>query len=90
MYNDPDSNDHALVDALEALSKARGISMAQLAMAWVLQLPGVTSPIVGASKLAHVEDAIAAVEVKLTADEVKALEAPYRPRFVTGFLGAIS
>jgi len=85
MYADPSSNDHAVVAALEAVSKARGTPMAQVAMAWVLQVPGVSSPIVGASKLGHVEDAIAAVEVKLSADEVKALEAPYQPRFVTGF-----
>ena len=85
MYADPGSNDHAVVAALEAVSKARGIPMAQVAMAWVLQVPGVSSPIVGASKLGHVDDAIAAVEVKLSADEVKALEAPYQPRFVTGF-----
>ena len=85
MYADPSSNDHAVVAALEAVSKARGTPMAQVVMAWVLQVPGVSSPIVGASKLGHVEDAIAAVEVKLSADEVKALEAPYQPRFVTGF-----
>jgi 1-deoxyxylulose-5-phosphate synthase len=85
MYADPNSSDRSVVAALEALSKARGISMAQLAMAWVLQVPGVTSPIVGASKMGHVEDAIAAVDVKLTPDEVKALEAPYASKFVTGF-----
>jgi len=85
MYADPNSNDHDVVNALEAVSKSRGVSMAQLAMAWVLQKEGVTSPIVGASKLSHVEDAIAAVEVKLSADEVKALEAPYKSRTVTGF-----
>ena len=85
MYADPNSNDHEVVNALEALSKSRGVSMAQLAMAWVLQKEGVTSPIVGASKLSHVEDAIASVEVKLSADEVKALEAPYKSRTVTGF-----
>ena len=85
MYADPASNDRAVVGALEALSKARGIPMAQLAMAWVLQVPGVTAPIVGASKLQHVEDAIAAVDVTLSAADVKALEAPYQPKFVTGF-----
>jgi len=85
MYADPGSNDHEVVDALAALSKSRGVSMAQLALAWVLQVPGVTSPIVGASKLQHVEDAIAALEIELSPDEVKALEAPYRAKFVTGF-----
>jgi aryl-alcohol dehydrogenase-like predicted oxidoreductase len=85
MYADPNSNDHDVVNALETLSKARGVSMAQLAMAWVLQKDGVTSPIVGASKLSHVEDAIAAVEVKLSAEEINELEAPYKSRTVTGF-----
>ena len=85
MYADPASNAHEVVAALAALSKSRGVSMAQLALAWVLQVPGVTSPIVGASKLQHVEDAIAALEIKLSPDEIKALEAPYRAKFVTGF-----
>jgi aryl-alcohol dehydrogenase-like predicted oxidoreductase len=85
MYDDPNSPDRGVVEALEALSKARGIPMAQLALAWVLQVPGITAPIVGASRLGHVEDAIAALGVKLTPEEIKALEAPYKPRFVTGF-----
>jgi aryl-alcohol dehydrogenase-like predicted oxidoreductase len=85
MYDDPKSNDRNIVAALEALSKARGVPMAQLAMAWVLQVPGVTSPIVGASRLGHVEDAIAAVDVTLSADEVKAIETPYLSQAVAGF-----
>ncbi len=85
MYADPESNDRNVVNALETLSKTRNIPMAQLAMAWVLQINGVTAPIVGASKLSHVEDAIAAVEVKLSADEIKALEAPYQSKTVAGF-----
>jgi aryl-alcohol dehydrogenase-like predicted oxidoreductase len=59
--------------------------MAQIAMAWVLAKPEVTSPIVGVSKMGHLEDAIASVDVKLTPDEIKQLEAPYQPRVVTGF-----
>ena len=85
MYADPESNDRNVVNALETLSKTRNIPMAQLAMAWVLQINGVTAPIVGASKLSHVEDAIAAVDVKLSADEIKALEAPYQSKAVAGF-----
>jgi aryl-alcohol dehydrogenase-like predicted oxidoreductase len=54
-------------------------------MAWVLQKPVVTSPIVGVSKMSHLEDAIAAVELQLTADEIKKLEAPYKPQHVDGF-----
>jgi aryl-alcohol dehydrogenase-like predicted oxidoreductase len=85
MYDDPQSNDREVVAAVEKLAKARGISMAQVAMAWVLSKDVVTSPIVGVSKLGHVEDAIASVDVKLAADEIAGLEAPYRPRVVTGF-----
>jgi aryl-alcohol dehydrogenase-like predicted oxidoreductase len=85
MYDDPQSNDRAVVAALEELSGKRGVPMAQLAMAWVLSKPEVTSPIVGVSKSAHLEDAIVAVGLKLSAEEIAALEAPYLPRVVTGF-----
>jgi aryl-alcohol dehydrogenase (NADP+) len=85
MYDDPESNDRAVVAALEELSGKRGVPMAQLAMAWVLSKPEVTSPIVGVSKSSHLEDAVAAVGLKLTAEEIAALEAPYQPRVVTGF-----
>ncbi|HEV7718307.1 MAG TPA: aldo/keto reductase [Arsenicitalea sp.] len=85
MYDDVNLNDRDVVNAVEALSKARGIPMAQLAMAWVLAKDVVTSPIVGASKLSHVEDAIASVEVKLSPEEIASLEAPYRSKAVTGF-----
>jgi aryl-alcohol dehydrogenase-like predicted oxidoreductase len=77
--------DKAIVDAVEKVAKARGVPMAQVAMAWVLQVPGVTAPIVGVSKTSQVDDAIAAVGLKLTEDEVKALEASYQPLVVTGF-----
>jgi 1-deoxyxylulose-5-phosphate synthase len=50
-----------------------------------LQTEGVTAPIVGVSKLSHIDDAVAALGVKLSADDIKALEAPYRPKVVTGF-----
>ncbi|MGO6908388.1 aldo/keto reductase, partial [Rhizobium ruizarguesonis] len=66
-------------------AKARKTSMAPVAMAWVLQKPVVTSPIVGVSKMSHLEDAIAAVDFELTADDVKALEAPYKSLHVAGF-----
>ena len=58
--------------------------MAQVALAWLLTKPAITAPIVGATKLHHLEDAVAAVELKLTADEVKALEEPYVPHAVLG------
>jgi 1-deoxyxylulose-5-phosphate synthase len=77
--------DKPIVDAVEQVAKARGVPMAQVALAWVLQVPGVTAPIVGVSKTSQVDDAIAAVGLKLTADEIKALEASYQPLVVTGF-----
>ncbi|MDE1992626.1 MAG: aldo/keto reductase [Rhizobiaceae bacterium] len=79
------TGDRDIVAAVEAVAKARGVSMAQVAMAWVLQKPEVTSPIVGVSKMSHLEDAIASDDLVLTADEIKALEAPYQPLHVAGF-----
>ncbi|MBY5787442.1 aldo/keto reductase [Rhizobium leguminosarum bv. viciae] len=79
------TGDRDVVEAVEAVAKARKTSMAQVAMAWVLQKPVVTSPIVGVSKMSHLEDAIAAVDFELTGDDVKALEAPYKPLHVAGF-----
>ncbi|NEI51121.1 aldo/keto reductase [Rhizobium leguminosarum] len=79
------TGDRDVVEAVEALAKARKTSMAQVAMAWVLQKPVVISPIVGVSKMSHLEDAIAAVDLELTADDVKALEAPYKSLHVAGF-----
>ena len=64
---------------------ARGVPRAQVALAWVLQKQGVTAPIVGASKAEHLTDAVAALSLKLTADEIKTLEAPYVPHKVAGF-----
>ena len=71
--------DDAIVEAVARIAAARGIPQAQVALAWVLAQPAVTSPIVGATKLAHLSDAVAATEVELTADELAELEAPYRP-----------
>jgi aryl-alcohol dehydrogenase (NADP+) len=74
----------AINAAVEAIAKARGVKMAQVALAWVLQKQPVAAPIVGATKLGHVSDAVGALEIELTADEIKALEAPYK---ATGFKG---
>ncbi len=78
-------NDHQLVDALQALAEQRGSSMAQLALAWLLARPGVTAPIVGASRSAHLSDAVAALNLELDPVECAALESPYRPHPVVGF-----
>jgi aryl-alcohol dehydrogenase-like predicted oxidoreductase len=75
------STDWEIVDVVERIANARGISMAQVGLAWLLA-KGVTAPIVGATKIKHLEDAIAAVDVTLAADEITALEAPYTPKAV--------
>jgi 1-deoxyxylulose-5-phosphate synthase len=81
-----DDNDLAALKVVETIAQARGVSNAQVAIAWLLAKPGVTAPIVGASKPKHLEDAIAAASLKLTDDEMKALEAHYRPKPVAGNL----
>ena len=74
----------ATVDAVAAVAKARGVSRAQVALAWVNQHAGVSAPIIGVSKMDHLNDALGSLEVHLTADEITALEAPYIPQPVTG------
>ena len=69
--------DKPVVDAIAAIAAARGVPMAQVALAWVLSRPVVSAPIVGATKPHHLQDAVAALDVSLTADEVAALEMPY-------------
>jgi 1-deoxyxylulose-5-phosphate synthase len=82
--NDPHADrlyadaDWAIVDVVERIATDRGVSMAQVALAWVLSKRGITAPIVGATKLRHLEDAIAALDLTLSAGEIEALEAEYR------------
>jgi aryl-alcohol dehydrogenase-like predicted oxidoreductase len=76
--------DFAVVDAVRLVAKERGVPMAQVALAWLLGRPGLTAPIIGATRLGHVDDAAACVELKLDADEVERLEAPYRPHPILG------
>ncbi|HEX5173969.1 MAG TPA: aldo/keto reductase [Gaiellaceae bacterium] len=76
--------DFAVVDRVVELAAARGISAAQVALAWLLQRPGVTAPIVGATKLEHLDDAVAAEQLTLDADEVARLEEPYVPHAISG------
>ncbi|OYV28529.1 MAG: alcohol dehydrogenase [Thiomonas sp. 20-64-9] len=78
-------NDRDIVEALGKLAAQRGVPRAQLALAWVLDTPGVTAPIIGASKPQHLLDAVAALSVSLSAEERAALEAPYQPHPVVGF-----
>jgi aryl-alcohol dehydrogenase-like predicted oxidoreductase len=74
-----------IVDAVQAIARARGIPMAQVALAWVMKNPVVAAPIVGPTKPHHLADAVAALDVRLTDDEVRALEEHYTPRLPSGF-----
>ena len=78
--------DFAVVDAVTALAQTRGVPNAQVALAWLLAQPGITAPIIGATKLPHLEDAAAALDLHLSEDELKALAAPYKPHAVLGNL----
>ncbi|MFG1463880.1 aldo/keto reductase [Xanthobacter sp. DSM 24535] len=78
--------DRVIVDLVGAIAETRGVPRAQVALAWMLQKQGVTAPIVGATKPRHLTDAIAALSLVLTEDEVAALEAPYAPHEVSGFV----
>jgi aryl-alcohol dehydrogenase-like predicted oxidoreductase len=77
--------DRKVVEAVAKVAKGRGIPRAQVALAWVLQKPGITAPIIGASKMGHLDDAVAALSVKLTAEEIAELEGAYVPHAVVGF-----
>lgn len=79
------ASDRAIVEKVAEIASARGIPRAQVALAWMLSKSVVTAPIVGASKMSHLDDAIAALSVKLTDSEIAALEAPYIPHPVLGF-----
>ena len=87
--NDPHADrlyanaDWAIVDVVERIAKARGVSMAQVALAWVLSKRDVTAPIVGATKVQHLADAVAGLDITLSAEEIESLEAPYTPKAVT-------
>ena len=82
LYDHP--GDWDVVDAVERVAKARGIGMAEVALAWLLARPGVAAPIIGATKMEHLDAAIRALDLTLTADETATLEAPYRPHGVRG------
>lgn len=84
LYAHTEAADRAVVQAVRAIAEARGVAMAQVAMAWLLVQPGISSPIVGVTSMAQLEDALASLELALTPDEVATLEAPYVPHPVQG------
>jgi 1-deoxyxylulose-5-phosphate synthase len=77
--------DRRVVERVAALAAERGVTRAQVALAWVLSKPVITAPILGATKLSQLTEALAAVEIKLSADEIARLEEPYIPHAVAGF-----
>jgi len=77
-------DDFLVADAVAAVAKERGVSAAQVACAWVLQAPGITAPIIGATKVEQIKDLIGAVDLKLSAEEIALLEKPYRPHGILG------
>ncbi|WUH89199.1 aldo/keto reductase [Streptomyces sp. NBC_00433] len=82
LYQDSDRH---IVDAVAGIADERGVTRAQVALAWLLRQPAVTAPIVGATKAQHLDDAIAAVDLRLSDDECKRLEEHYTPRGIAGF-----
>jgi aryl-alcohol dehydrogenase-like predicted oxidoreductase len=86
LYDATVNADRAVVEAVAQIANARGVSRAQVALAWVAQKHPVTAPIVGVSKPHHLTDAIAALSLALTKDEIAQLEAPYVPHHVAGYV----
>ncbi len=86
LYGKTADADRKVVEQVAAIAAARGVSRAQVALAWVLAKPVVTAPIVGATKLQHLEDALAAETLTLTAEEIKSLEEPYVAHSHAGFV----
>jgi len=77
-------SDFQVVDRVAQIAKKRAVNNVQVALAWILQQPGLTAPIIGATKAHHLDDAVKALELKLEPEELKALEEPYRPHPILG------
>ena len=84
LYHEDDTADRAIIVTLAQLAHARGVEMASLALAWHFTRPQVAAPIIGATRPGHIAAALAALDITLSAEEVAALEAPYRPKWPTG------
>lgn len=83
-YDATAEHDRAIIERVAAIAEQRGVKRVHVALAWLLQKAPVTAPIVGATKISHLEDAVGAFQVKLTQDEIAALEEPYMPHPVVG------
>ena len=77
-------DDFAVAAAVEKVATQRGVTPTQIACAWILQAPGVTAPIIGATKTQHIKEIFAAVDITLSAEEVATVEEPYRPHPILG------
>ena len=85
LYRGAEDSDRAIVERVGEIAAALGVSRAQVALAWLLSKPGVSAPIIGASKPHHLEDAGAALEIRLSPEDIASLEQPYVPHAVSGF-----
>ncbi len=85
LYSQTEVADRKVVNRLGQISKQRGVPRAQIALAWLLSKPGITAPIVGATKSHHLQDAVAALSLSLSPEQIAALEEPYTPHPVLGF-----
>ena len=84
LYDHP--GDEAVIEANRRVAAARGVSPAETALAWLLSRPGVTAPIIGATRMEHLETAVRALDLTLRPAEIEALEAPYQPHAVRGWI----
>jgi 1-deoxyxylulose-5-phosphate synthase len=84
LYGETVEADERVVARVRSLAQAHGVPPARIALAWMLHKPGITAPIVGASKALHLEDAVGALSIKLTPEEMKTLEEPYVPHAIVG------
>ncbi|HUL09468.1 MAG TPA: aldo/keto reductase [Candidatus Acidoferrum sp.] len=82
LYYQPD--DFAVAERVQEVAREHNRKPTQIALAWLLSRPGMTAPIIGASKMEHLDDAVAALQVKLSADDIERLEEPYRPHPILG------
>ena len=89
LYRATAENDRQIVEVVAKIAEERGLPRAQIAMAWLLGKAGITAPIIGATKPSHLDDAIAALDVALSAEEVARLESPYLPHHVVGLAGPL-
>ncbi|HIC7643796.1 TPA: aldo/keto reductase [Serratia liquefaciens] len=85
LYDETEGIDAIIAERVASIAQERGVSRAQIALAWLLSKPVVSAPIIGASRHEHLEDAVAAVDLELTPEEIAELETAYVPHHVTGF-----